>query len=236
MPGGNVASSPDRAGNPELKPEQSHGIDLALERYLAHGGVLSVNLFHRRIRDLIRNVTVLEDVAWADEPRWVSRPRNLGKATTQGIEFDAKFRLSEWRAELPPLDVRMNLSLYRSRVDSVPGPDNRIDQQPRATGNLGADYRFPGSSWAVGGSLGVTPGYRTQLTELQSQELGSRRVLDAYVLWHIASDTRLRLALSNLAPIASVSSASVLQGSQWQTIETTGRTDLNATLRLEMKL
>lgn len=236
VPGGNVASSPDRAGNPELKPEQSHGIDLALERYLAHGGVLSVNLFHRRIRDLIRNVTVLEDVAWADEPRWVSRPRNLGKATTQGIEFDAKFRLSEWRAELPPLDVRMNLSLYRSRVDSVPGPDNRIDQQPRATGNLGADYRFPGSSWAVGGSLGVTPGYRTQLTELQSQELGSRRVLDAYVLWHIASDTRLRLALSNLAPIASVSSASVLQGSQWQTIETTGRTDLNATLRLEMKL
>ncbi|MFT3663578.1 TonB-dependent receptor plug domain-containing protein [Piscinibacter sp.] len=236
VPGGNVASSPDRAGNPALKPEQSHGIDLALERYLGHGGVLSVNLFHRRIRDLIRNVTVLEDVAWAAEPRWVSRPRNLGRATTQGVEFDAKFRLSEWRAGLPPLDLRMNLSLYRSRVASVPGPDNRIDQQPRATGNLGADYRFPGSGWSVGGSLGLTPGYRTQLTELQSQELGSRRVLDAYVLWHIDPDTRLRLALSNLAPRDSVGSASVLQGAQWQTIETTGRTDLNATLRLEMKL
>jgi iron complex outermembrane receptor protein len=236
VPGGNVASSPDRAGNPALEPERSQGIDLALERYLAQGGVLSVNLFHRRIRDLIRDVTTLEDVAWADEPRWVSRPRNLGRATAQGIEFDAKFRLSELRADAPPLDLRMNLSLYRSRVDSVPGPDNRIDQQPRAVGNLGADYRLPRTPWTVGGSLGVTPGYRTQLTELQSQETGLRRVLDAYVLWQLDSETRLRLSLANLTPIASHNTTSVLQGTQWQRVASAGRTDTNATLRLEMRL
>lgn len=236
VPGGNVASSPDRAGNPALEPERSQGIDLALERYLGQGGVLSVNLFHRRIRDLIRDVTTLEDVAWADEPRWVSRPRNLGRATAQGVEFDAKFRLTELRADAPALDLRMNLSLYRSRVDSVPGPDNRIDQQPRAVGNVGADYRLPGTPWTLGGSLGVTPGYRTQLTELQSQETGLRRVLDAYVLWQIDSETRLRLSLANLTPIDSVSSSSVLQGTQWQRVASAGRTDTSATLRLEMRL
>lgn len=236
VPGGNVASSPDRAGNPELKPEQSHGIDLALERYLANGGIVSVNLFHRRIRDLIRNVTALEDVPWAGEPRWVSRPRNLGRATVEGVEFDAKFRLTELQPDWLPLDLRMNLSLYRSRVESVPGPDNRIDQQPHAVGNLGADYRFRGTPWTVGGSLGLTPGYRTQLTEFQSQELGLRRVLDAYVLWQIDAGTRLRLSLANLVPIDSVGTVSVLQGSQLQTVNTVGRTDLNATLRLEMKL
>ncbi len=236
VPGGNVASSPDRAGNPSLEPEQSHGVDLALERYLGNGGVLSANLFHRRIRDLIRNVTLLEDVAWADEPRWVARPRNLGRATVQGVELDAKFRLTELQPDWLPLDLRLNLSLYRSRVESVPGPDNRIDQQPHATGNLGADYRFRGTPWTVGGSLGVTPGYRTQLTELQSQELGLRRVLDAYVLWQIDTDTRLRLSLANLAPIDSLSSASVLQGAQLQTANTVGRTDTSATLRLEMRL
>ena len=236
VPGGNVASSPDRAGNPELKPEQSHGIDLALERYLANGGIVSVNLFHRRIRDLIRNVTALEDVPWAGEPRWVSRPRNLGRATVEGVEFDAKFRLTELRSGWLPLDLRMNLSLYRSRVESVPGPANRIDQQPHAVGNLGADYRFRGTPWTVGGSLGLTPGYRTQLTEFQSQELGLRRVLDAYVLWQIDAGTRLRLSLANLVPIDSVGTVSVLQGSQLQTVNTVGRTDLNATLRLEMKL
>ena len=236
VPGGNVASSPDRAGNPQLEPEQSHGIDLALERYLGNGGIVSVNLFHRRIRDLIRNVTTLEDVPWADEPRWVSRPRNLGRATVEGVEFDAKFRLTELRSDWLPLDLRMNLSLYRSRVESVPGPDNRIDQQPHAVGNLGADYRFRGTPWTVGGSLGLTPGYRTQLTEFQSQELGLRRVLDAYALWQIDAGTRLRLSLANLVPIDSLSTVSVLQGSQLQTVNTVSRTDLNATLRLEMKL
>ncbi len=234
--GENVASSPDRAGNPNLKPEQSHGIDVALERYLGNGGVLSASLFHRRIHDLIRNVTELETVPWASTQRWVSRPRNLGKATVEGVEFDAKFRLTELKADAPPLDLRMNLSLYRSRVESVPGPDNRIDQQPHATGNLGADYRFRGTAWTVGGTLGVTPGYRTQLTEFQSQELGLRRVLDAYVLWQIDGDTRLRLSLANLAPIDSDSVASVVQGSLLQTVHTVGRTDLNATLRLEMRL
>jgi len=236
VPGGNVASSPDRAGNPALEPERSQGIDLALERYLGQGGVLSVNLFHRRIRELIRDVTTLEDVAWADEPRWVSRPRNLGRATAQGVEFDAKFRLTELRADAPALDLRMNLSLYRSQVDSVPGPDNRIDQQPRAVGNLGADYRLPGTPWTLGGSLGVTPGYRTQLTELQSQETGLRRVLDAYLLWQIDSETRLRLSLANLTPIASNTTTSVLQGTQWQRVASAGRTDTSATLRLEMRL
>ena len=219
-----------------LLPEQAHGIDIALERYLSAGGVMSVNLFHRRIRDLIRNVTALEDVPWAGEPRWVSRPRNLGRATVEGVEFDAKFRLTELQPDWLPLDLRMNLSLYRSRVESVPGPDNRIDQQPHAVGNLGADYRFRGTPWTVGGSLGLTPGYRTQLTEFQSQELGLRRVLDAYVLWQIDAGTRLRLSLANLVPIDSVGTVSVLQGSQLQTVNTVGRTDLNATLRLEMKL
>lgn len=236
VPDGNVASAPDRAGNPTLRPELSNGIDLAFERYLDGGGVLSLNLFHRRIRDLIRNVTELEDVAWADVPRWVSRPRNLGRATTEGAEFDARFRLSEWRAELPPLDLRLNLGLYRSRVGSVPGPDNRIDQQPHLTGNLGADYRFAEGRWSTGATLGVTPGYRTQLTDTQSQELGLRRVIDAYLLWRIDATTRLRLSLSNLAPIDSESASSVLQGTQRQTVDSVGRTDTSVALRLEMRL
>jgi outer membrane receptor for ferrienterochelin and colicins len=236
VPGGNIASAPDRAGNPDLQPEVAHGIDLAWERYLEAGGVVSVNLFQRRIKRLIRNVTTLEDVPWADEPRWVSRPRNLGDASTQGIELDAKFRLTDWREALPAVSLRLNLSLYRSKVASVPWPDNRIDQQPSATGNAGADYRFPGTPWTVGGTLGWTPGYRTQLTELQSQELGRRRVLDAYALWQVTPAARLRLGLANLAPEDSVSSSSVLQGTQLQTVQSTGRTQLATSLRLELKL
>ena len=234
--GPNVASSPDRAGNPALKPERAHGIDLAFERYGAGGGVVSVNLFHRRIRDLIRTATALEDVPWSPVPRWVARPRNLGRASTSGIEFDAKGRLDEWRPGWPALNLQANLSVFRSRVDEVPGPDNRIDQQPEATGSLGADYRLPGSGWTVGGSVNVTPGYRTQLTELQSQSLGAKRILDAFVLWQIDPATRLRLSAANLLRQDSESTASVWQGTQLQTVDSIGRTERVFGVRLEMRL
>jgi hypothetical protein len=55
--GANTPTSPDRAGNPDLRPELATGIDLAFERYLPQGGVLSANLFHRRIKDYIRSTT-----------------------------------------------------------------------------------------------------------------------------------------------------------------------------------
>ena len=235
VPGANTAASPDRAGNTGLKPEVAHGIDLALERYLNAGGVMSVNLFYRRIRDMMRSVVSLEDVPYADVPRWVTRPQNIGNASTRGVELDAKFRLAELREGAPPVNLQLNLSLYDSRVDSVPGPDNRIDQQPKATGNFGADYKLPGG-WTVGGTLALTPGYPTRLSELQSQELGPKRVLDAYLLWQIEPATRLRFSFANLVPQDSTSTSSVWQDTQLQTVRTIGRTERVVSLRLEMRL
>ena len=61
----NAPTSPDRAGNPNLKPELATGIDIAAERYLTAGGVLSANVFYRQISDYMRNVTTLETVSYA---------------------------------------------------------------------------------------------------------------------------------------------------------------------------
>ena len=154
----NGLTSPDRAGNPDLTPELATGIDLALERYLPGGGMFSASLFHRRIQDLIRSVTTLETVSWSSTQRYVARPQNIGAATTQGIELEAKFKLTELMADAPALDLRANASVFRSRVDSVPGPNNRLDQQPLGTANLGADYRLPGLPLTLGGNLNWTPG------------------------------------------------------------------------------
>ena len=35
----------------------------------------------------------------------------------------------------------------------VPGPDNRLDQQPSYTANFGADYRVPNTPLSLGGNL-----------------------------------------------------------------------------------
>ncbi len=237
--GANTPTSPDRAGNPDLRPELASGIDVAFERYLPQGGVLSANLFHRRIKDYIRNTTEEEVVSWGPEPdkkRYVSRPKNLGRAVTQGIELEAKFRLDQLFDGAPPVELRNNLSLFHSRVAQVPGPDNRLDEQPRATANLGADYRFRGTPLTLGGSVNLTPGYRTQVSELQDREAGFKRQFDAFALWVFNPGVQLRLMASNLTAADYLSSNAVeAAGLRTQAVSTTPTTT-NWQLRLELKL
>ncbi|MGB8856645.1 MAG: TonB-dependent receptor, partial [Burkholderiales bacterium] len=232
----NAATSADSASNPNLKAELAKGIDLAYERYLAEGGVVSVNLFRRNISDLIRNLPALENVIWAPVARWVSRPQNIGSAVTQGVEFDAKFRLSDAIENAPPLNLRLNLSIYDSKVSGVAGPYNRIDQQPRVTGNFGFDYKFPASAWAVGGNIGFTPAYTTQASDTQSTFVNARRVTDIYALWSVTAKAKLRFGLANLAPLESQSVTRIVEGQQLDTATSFGGSAVAASVRLEMRL
>ncbi|MEN9720782.1 MAG: Vitamin transporter BtuB precursor, partial [Pseudomonadota bacterium] len=165
----NSPTRPDRIGNPGLKPELATGIDIAVERYLSEGGVLSANLFRRNISDLIRYVTIERyDTLWAPgQRRFVSSPQNVGDAITQGLELEAKFRLNQVWASAPAVDVRSNLSFFGSRVLDVMGPNNRLDQQPSMTANLGADYRVRAFPLTVGGNININPDYITRRTEQQ---------------------------------------------------------------------
>ena len=235
-PGPNTAVSPDRAGNPSLRPERAIGIDLALEHYTTGSGVVSISVFRRDIRDLIRNVVSLETVPWATSRRWVSRPQNIGDATTHGIEFDAKLQLDKVFDDAPPLSIRTNLSVYGSRVSGVPGPYNRIDQQPRASANLGGDYRFRGLPLMVGGNVSWVPPYTVQASDIQSQGFELTRVVDAYALWTIDKTTKLRLSLSNIVPRNYVTTNDVLANGQSQLVVANGPTYRVVGLRLEMKL
>jgi iron complex outermembrane receptor protein len=197
--GPNEELHPDRAGNPNLKPELASGLDLALEHYLPGNGMLSANLFYRRIKDLMRSQTTLETVSWADSQRWVARLQNIGDAITQGVELEAKFRASDIWPEVPRIDVRANLSLFASRVEGIPAPDNRLSQQPDGTANLGADYRVRDLPLSLGGNLNWTPGYTTRLSDDQRTIQGAKLVFDAYVLWTIDPSSQLRISLGNLA-------------------------------------
>jgi outer membrane receptor for ferrienterochelin and colicins len=236
-PGPNSEFTADTAGNPRLKPEVAIGIDLAFERYLAEGGVLSANFFHRRIGDLIRTVVAQEDVSWSPgQPRFVARPQNIGKATTQGIELEAKFRLDQLIDDGPRTEVRANASVFRSRVDAVPGPRNRLAEQPGGTLNFGVDHRFRGTPLSVGSNLNHTPGYRTRLEADRFIVQSEKNVLDAFALWTFSPELKLRLSLSNaLAPDTSTTTI-VDSAALTETNRTTTRSFVNAQLRLEIKL
>lgn len=234
--GANEVGSPDRAGNPNLAPELARGFELAYEHYLDKGGLLSANFFHRRISDLMRNVVALEDVSWSTDKRWVSRPQNVGNATAQGIELEAKFRLDEMWPTALPVSVRTNVSFFDSSVDQVPGPNNRLEGQPKGTANIGADYKFRGLPLSVGASVNYTPAYDLQLSDIQSNTMGAKVVTDAFLVWFINPKAQLRLSANNLAPRDYLNTSSILSGTQRQDNESDNPSHIRWGARLELKL
>lgn len=204
--GANPQTHPDSSGNPGLRPELATGLDLSVEHWLAGGGILSASAYVREIDGLIRRLLAQETVSWDASPRWVSRPRNLDKARTMGLELEAKARLDELWAGAPEalagLLLRANLALFKSEVDGIPGPHNRLDQQPRGTANIGLDYLWD-SGLRGGFSLGYVPTTEVQQTPLLLRSDNERRVLDAYLQW-ASGDPRdgitWRLSFANLLP------------------------------------
>jgi iron complex outermembrane receptor protein len=237
-------TNPDSAGNPNLRPELATGIDLAFERYLQGGGLLSANLFHRRISDLMRSTVELETVTWSPFPRYVRRNRNIGNATTQGLELESKFRLDQLLAGSPPVEMRANLALFRSEVEGVPGPDNRLDQQSKATGNVGADYRLRGTPLTLGGNVNWVPATLTRLAADETTSTTSKRQWDMFALWTFSPSVGLRLMANNVLPrdyATETFNDSDPDGAGALPVERTrnlsgGPSHVNLQLRLELKL
>jgi iron complex outermembrane receptor protein len=196
----NTQLAPDRVGNPALKPELATGLDIAFEKYLAGGGMWSVGVFHRRITDLVRTVTTLRAVPWATVPRYVAQPQNFSSATTSGLELEVKGRAGELMPALVDktnaLNLRASLNFYRSRVEALPGPDNRLDGQQPWTATLGADQRIAGLPLTVGGSVSLNPAYDTQLLVDQIQRRSRTRTVDVYGLWVFRQGLSMRLAVA----------------------------------------
>jgi len=230
--GENSWTQADRTGNPDLKPELATGVDLAFERYLEQGGLLSANVFRRNISNLIRSTTSFN----ASTGRYVSSPTNVGNAITEGVELEAKFRLDQWVAGALPVDLRANTSFFHSKVLDVLGPNNRLDQQPDMTANLGGDYRLRGLPLTLGGNVNWNPAYDTRRTDQQWAYQGAKRVVDVYGLWRLSPSAGLRLTVSNLTPLNYITGSTFRNGDQYESANTTAHNWRNIQLRLEMKI
>lgn len=232
----NTIDSPDRLGNPNLKPEMATGVEIGYEKYLEKGGLLSANFFYRRITDLIRSQALLETVPYAPVQRYVVRPRNIGDATTYGVELEAKFRLDEYLTDALPVNVRSNLSLFHSAVDGIPGPNNRLDQQPHYTANLGADYRLRGIPLTLGASLNYTPSNLLQQSPQVLAEIDKKRVIDASAMWTFSPAVAVRVSASNLVPLTYGNGSLAITPGRVVTSESTGRSFTVWQVRLELKV
>jgi outer membrane receptor for ferrienterochelin and colicins len=233
----NTEASPDRRGNAGLKPELATGIDIAFESYLKGGSMFSIGGFHRNVNNLIRSVTSLQTVSYASVPRYVSTPVNFSKAQTTGLEFEVKGRAGELLPSLfdvkTALNLRASLNYYRSSVDALPAPNNRLDSQQPWSGNLGFDYRLASLPVSLGASLAYTPGYTTRQTSVQQLDQSRARSVDAFAVWNVSRTMSVRLSASNIAPLDGETRSYFSSGDSTRTVRD-GRTFYNANLELKL--
>ena len=184
----NTIFSPDYGGNPNVEPELATGIDLTYEHFFKPGAVFSVTGAVRRIDGYIR--WLLDQDA---DGRWIYHPINSGNADVRSLEMELKFPLKTLFPNAPALDLRFNLARNWSTVDSVPGPNNRLDAQTPLSGNVGIDYKS--GPWSMGGNLAYRRGGPVQISRQESRYGPSQTDIDTYAAYRFNPKMQLRLGL-----------------------------------------
>ncbi|MFZ6767451.1 TonB-dependent receptor plug domain-containing protein [Undibacterium sp. Di26W] len=198
----NGPNNPDYQGNPQLLPELAWGADLAYESYFAKNSMFSLSAYAKQVQDVtVQNLYEKDKV-------WITSPYNHGTAKVMGIEFDAKVALQNWLAAAPPLEVRLNAARNWSRLDAIPGPDNRLTDQVPLTANWGMDYKRS-EQQSFGFNFNLQTGGNVQVTSGLRNYTGVSRNLDLYAVWKLENKMHLRLSVSNLLH------QDVLQASQY---------------------
>lgn len=222
----NTEVSPDFIGNPQLRPELATGLDAAYEHYFEAGGLVSVSASTRAIRDFIRN-----EVSY-NGARWVSAPLNQGKAQVRSLGLEAKLPMKTLGRDWP-VELRASLNRNWSSVDSVPGPGNRLDRQPRWSANLGADYSR--GAVAGGASFSFVSGGWIRTSPFQSSYGGPSRDLEAYALYKFGPLRQLRFTAVNLLGPDRMSSSLYADARGLQESATVGPTYRSWRLQYEQK-
>ncbi|HEY1792459.1 MAG TPA: TonB-dependent receptor [Opitutaceae bacterium] len=167
-------------GNPDLKPERSRGGDAGVDVYLPAGaGTLSASVFRTDYTDLI-------DYNFDVYP---GTTENIGRARTDGIEFEAKFNL--------PGRAQGRLAYtYLNAYDLTDG--TRLLRRPRnsASADLWRDF---GHGWSAGAGVQVVAGRQDvdALTFLTVDD-PDYSVVRVYAAWKATDRLALKVRAENL--------------------------------------
>jgi outer membrane receptor for ferrienterochelin and colicins len=223
----NSSTEPDFTGNPNLKPELALGLDASYQHFWGEGAMVSASVSTRRIQDFTRQLVVFTD------GRWVGMPFNFGNARTYGLELESKFPLKSVFTAAPALDLRASVSRNWSTVDSVPGPNNRLDQQTPLSATLGVDYKI--GALTTGASYAFKNGGPVRISQNQMAYQSVRRDIDMFALWKFNPQYQLRMALSNVLRQDFINSGSYTDknGSVTRTSISPGKMIARATLEMK---
>jgi outer membrane receptor protein involved in Fe transport len=189
----NNPTLPNFQGNPSLRPELSWNVDASIESKLPEQQSQALTFYYRRINDIILPLVSQDGLS-----RWIEQPVNLGSADMMGLEAQARYRLQAWDKSLPNIDLRPSLTLNRSKLSAIDGPNNRINQQPKLVMSLATDYRVKAMPIAMGANFRLEQVGLTRSAPNQSYQLNTRQFLDTYVLYGPVKGVTVRLTGQNL--------------------------------------
>ncbi len=142
----------DLLGNPLLDPETAWGVDLGFEQRLGRAGIAGINLFYRKVNDLIE-LTNTGVQGSEGAGTFVYQPQNIGDGKVWGVEFDLSTDLGF--VGLPDTGVFGNISWLDSKIIDEFGK-RRFNGQSEYVYNFGVIQDIP----SVGAAFGAT--YRKQ--------------------------------------------------------------------------
>ncbi len=201
--GGGELQGSLEAGNPELEPFESMNLDASVEYYLQNAGIVSVGLFHKKIKNPVYTnsyLTLNTSYGGLSFSRLgLSRPENATEGEVSGIELNWQQFFNRLPSPWDGLGVNVNYTIVDSsatifdRTDALP-----FFKQSDEVGNIALLYEKYGFeariAWAFNsdylesvGDVRATDGYTDR-----------RRVLDAKLSYRINRHIRAFVELLNL--------------------------------------
>ncbi|MEN7536763.1 TonB-dependent receptor [Aurantiacibacter flavus] len=187
------------AGNPNLQPYTSMGLDLSAEYYPDVESVFSLAMFYKRIDNPIYRQRILDTSFAGVDLLSLSQPQNADAGELFGVEANVVRRLTFLPGPLDGLGVSANVTFVDSEV-TVPG---RADKLPF----------FRQSKWIAGGALFYEKGpiearvalnyrddYLTGVGSTRDSDAytGARTVLDARIAYRVMEGIELFGSVSNI--------------------------------------
>jgi len=193
------SSTPDTAGNPNLKPESAKGFEIGFEKlFWGNRGIVGINFYDRQVSDYIEDRTKWEG------SNWVKRPYNVGDARFWGVEIDWRFPLYEKHGHV--LNVVGNHAELRGTVETTNGDKLGVKDMPRRITNLGLDYRHRPTATFAGFSVNYTPSFNSMAmnddgTEIEDKRFNARTGLDLYLGKSFSPLAEIRLIARNVLSV-----------------------------------
>lgn len=209
-PGVNLISTTEaQLGNPDLQALTARGLDLGVEKLLAHDGVVSAYVFHKDLRNFTYTTNLAGSPAWKNYTSVISYA-NGGDARLHGLELSYNQPLKMLPAPWNNFMLGANFTYVSSRAevarfDAASG--RSLDRQIRLPGQadrlLNLQLGYENGPWSARLALNSKSDYLLELGSdilraEQDRIVAAQKQVDFSLSWQFAKNWSAQFEAANL--------------------------------------